>query len=146
MTTAFKTIEKVLEHKGHDVWAIHPGATVLDAIQEFKNRNIGSLAVMENDKIVGIFTERQYARNVFLKGKASPTTPVREVMKTDVAYVTSEQSIPDCMAIMTANKIRHLPVMEGENVVGMVSIGDLVESTISDQKFTIEQLEHYISS
>ena len=140
------TIEKVLERKGRDVWTIHPGATVLDAIQEFGNKNVGSLAVMENDRLVGIFTERQYARNVFLKGRASPTTPVRDVMETEVAYVTPKHTVPECMAIMTKRKFRHLPVMEHEKVVGMVSIGDLVEITNAEQKYTIEQLELYIRS
>jgi len=140
------TVEQVLEHKGRDVWTIAPTATVLDAIKEFVNRNIGSLAVMEDGKLVGIFTERQYARNVFLKGKHSPTTTVRDVMASEVAYVTPEQTVPECMAIMIDKRYRHLPVMVGEKVVGMVSIGDLVESTISEQKFTIEQLEHYIRS
>ena len=140
------TVEQLLEHKGRDVWTIAPDATVLDAIKEFVNRNVGSLVVMEDDRIVGIFTERQYARNVFLKGKASPTTTVRDVMATDVVYVSPEQTVPECMAIMTDKKYRHLPVMKDDKVVGMVSIGDLVESTISDQKFTIEQLEHYIRS
>jgi len=140
------TVEQLLEHKGRDVWSIAPDATVLDAIREFVNRNVGSLVVMEDDRIVGIFTERQYARNVFLQGKASPTTKVRDVMATDVAYVSPEQTVPECMAIMTDKKYRHLPVLKDDKVVGMVSIGDLVESTISDQKFIIEQLEHYIRS
>jgi len=140
------TVEQLLEHKGREVWTITPDATVLDAIKEFVNRNVGSLLVMEDDRIVGIFTERQYARNVFLKGKASPTTTVRDVMATDVAYVSPDQTVPECMAIMTDKRYRHLPVLKDDKVVGMVSIGDLVESTISDQKFTIEQLEHYIRS
>ncbi len=140
------TVEQLLEHKGRDVWTIDPDATVLDAIREFVNRNVGSLVVMEDGKLIGIFTERQYARNVYLQGKASPTTTVREVMETDVAYVEPERTVPECMAIMTEKRYRHLPVMVGDKVVGMVSIGDLVESTISDQKFTIEQLERYIRS
>lgn len=140
------TVEQLLEHKGREVWSIAPDAFVLDALKEFVNRNVGSLVVMEDDRIVGIFTERHYARNVFLKGKASPTTKVRDVMATDVAYVSPEQTVPECMAIMTDKKYRHLPVMKDDRVVGMVSIGDLVESTISNQKFIIEQLEHYIRS
>ncbi len=138
------TVKQLLEHKGRDVWTIDPDATVLDAIQKFADKNIGSLVILEAGKLVGIFTERQYARNVFLKGKTSTTTTVREVMETDVAYVTPERTVPECMAIMTEKRYRHLPVMVGDEVVGMVSIGDLVESTISEQKFTIEQLERYI--
>ncbi len=140
------TVEQLLAHKGRDVLTIDPEATVLDAIREFVDKNVGSLVVMEDGKLVGIFTERQYARNVFLKGKSSPTTTVREVMETNVAYVGPEHTVPECMAIMTEKRYRHLPVIEGDEVVGMVSIGDLVESTISEQKFTIEQLEHYIRS
>ena len=140
------TVEQLLNRKGHDVYAINPEATVLEAIKEFVEKNVGSLVVMDNDQLVGIFTERLYARNVFLKGKHSPSTTVRDVMETEVAYVAPEHTIPECMAIMTEKKYRHLPVLEDGNVIGMVSIGDLVESTISEQKFTIEQLEHYIRS
>ena len=140
------TVEQLLEHKGRDVWTIGPEATVLDAIREFVDKNVGALAVMEGDRLVGLVTERMYARNVYLKGKSSPTTLVRDIMDTEVAYVTPEQTVPECMALMTEKRHRHLPVIADEKVVGMVSIGDLVESTISEQKFTIEQLEHYIRS
>ena len=138
------TVKQLLDTKGHDICAIHPEATVLDALKAFVNNNVGSLMVMEDDKLVGLVTERMYARNVFLKGKHSPTTLVRDIMETEVVYADPENTVPECMAIMTDKKIRHLPVMENGKVLGLISIGDLVQSTISDQKFTIEQLEHYI--
>ena len=125
-------------------------STVKDAMQAMKRHHRGCVLITQDGTVrsplVGIFTERRYARNVFLKGKHSPTTTVREVMETEVGYVTPERTVPECMALMTEKKFRHLPVMEGDDVVGMVSIGDLVESTISEQKFTIEQLELYIRS
>ena len=138
------TIQQLLDKKGHDVWSIHPDDTVLDAIQKMADKEIGSLVVIEDDKRVGIFTERHYARNVFLKGKASPTTPVRDIMATRVICAWPEQTVEQCMAVMTEKRVRHLPVLEKKQLVGIISIGDLVKSIIADQKFTIEQLEHYI--
>jgi CBS domain-containing protein len=106
--------------------------------------DIGSLVVMDGEKLVGIITERHYARNVVLKGKASPTTPVRDIMERRVICARPEQTVEQCMALMTDKRVRHLPVLEGKKVTGIVSIGDLVKSIIGDQKFIIEQLEHYI--
>lgn len=137
-------VRKLLEEKGHDVWSVHPDDTVLDAIQKMANKGVGALVVIEDDKLVGIFTERHYARNVFLKGKSSPKTPVREIMTTRVVCARPEQTVEECMAVMTEKRVRHLPVLDEDRLVGIISIGDLVKSVIADQKFTIEQLEHYI--
>ena len=139
------TVRQILHAKGHDVTTIDPDATVYNAIKKLADENIGSLVVMDDEKIVGIVTERDYARNVILKGKASPTTLVKDIMSTRVVCVGPEQSVEECMAVMTDKAIRHLPVLENKQLVGMVSIGDLVKSIIGDQKFIIEQLEHYIS-
>jgi CBS domain-containing protein len=139
------TVRQILHAKGHDVATIDPDATVYNAIKKLADENIGSLVVMDDEKIVGIVTERDYARNVILKGKASPTTLVKDIMSTRVVCVGPEQSVEECMAVMTDKAIRHLPVLENKQLVGMVSIGDLVKSIIGDQKFIIEQLEHYIS-
>ncbi len=138
------TLQMLLDGKGHDVWSVHPDDTVLDAIKMMAKKDIGALVVVEDDKPVGIFSERDYARNVYLKGKSSPETPVRDVMAAPVICVGPDQSVNECMALMTEKRIRHLPVMDGDELVGMVSIGDLVKSVIAEQQFTIEQLEHYI--
>ena len=140
------TMQKLLDGKGRDVWSVHPDDTVADAIKVLASKDIGGLIVIEDGKPVGIFTERDYARNVYLKGKSSPETPVREVMATPVFCAHPDQSVEECMAVMTDKHIRHLPIMDSGKLVGMVSIGDLVKSVIADQKFTIEQLEHYIHS
>ncbi len=139
------TVRQILDAKGHDVATIGPDATVYNAIKKLADENIGSLVVMDDEEIVGIVTERDYARNVILKGKASPTTLVRDIMSTRVVSVGLEHSVEECMAVMTDKAIRHLPVLESKRLVGMVSIGDLVKSIIGDQKFIIDQLEHYIS-
>ncbi len=139
-----RTVQQMLDEKGHDILSIHPDDSVFDAVQRLADANIGSLIVVEDDRPVGIFTERDYARSVILKGKSSPTTPVRDIMTTRVIFVKPEQTVEDCMAIMTDKHIRHLPVLDDEKLVGMISIGDLVKSIIADQKFTIEQLEQFI--
>ena len=139
-----RTVQQLLDEKGHDIQSVHPDESVFDAIQKLANANIGSLIVVEDDRPVGIFTERDYARNVILKGKSSPTTPIRDIMTTRVIFVQPEQTVEDCMAIMTDKHIRHLPVLDGEKLIGMISIGDLVKSIIAEQKFTIEQLEQFI--
>ncbi len=139
-----RTVQQLLDEKGGVIQSIHPDDSVFDAVQKLANANIGSLIVIEDDRPVGIFTERDYARNVILEGKSSPTTPVRDIMTTRIIYVQPEQTVEECMAIMTDKHIRHLPVLSGEKLVGMISIGDLVKSIIEDQKFTIEQLEQFI--
>ncbi|MBR1133868.1 CBS domain-containing protein [Bradyrhizobium iriomotense] len=138
------TIGQLLDKKGREVLSVRPDETVSDAIKKMADKNVGSLVVMEGDKLVGIMTERHYARNVFLKGRASPTTPVRDIMESKVVFVRPDQSVEEAMAIMTEKAVRHLPVIEQGNVVGMISIGDLVKDKISDQTFVIEQLVHYI--
>ncbi|MFB3133542.1 MAG: CBS domain-containing protein [Rhodothermales bacterium] len=137
-------LQVLLEGKGHDVWSVHPDDTVLDAIKVLAEKDIGALIVIEDDKPVGIFSERDYARNVYLKGKSSPETLVRDVMAAPVICVRPDQSVDECMALMTEKRFRHLPVLDGGELVGMVSIGDLVKSVIAEQQFNIEQLEHYI--
>ena len=140
------TLKMLLKGKGHDVWAVHPDDTVLDAIKMLAEKDIGALIVIKDDKPVGIFTERDYARNVYLKGKSSLDTAVRDVMVGPVICVKPDQTVDECMALMTAKRFRHLPIMDGDELVGMVSIGDLVKSVIAEQQFTIEQMEQYIHS
>jgi CBS domain-containing protein len=139
-----KTVKQLLDSKGDEVWTIEPDESVLDAIQKMADKNVGALVVIEDRKPVGIFTERHYARNVFLKGRRSPTTPIRAVMSTRIVCAKPEQTIEECMAVMTDKRVRHLPVLDHGKLVGIVSIGDLVKSKIADQEFTIEQLVHYI--
>jgi len=137
-------IKQVLDNKGYDVRFIHPEASVFDALKLMAELNIGSLVVLEDEKLAGIITERHYAREVVLKGKTSRGTLVRDIMSTKVDCARPDQSVEECMAIMTARAVRHLPVLEHERLVGIVSIGDMVNSVIEDQRFTIEQLEHYV--
>ena len=139
-----RTVQQLLDEKSGEIYSIHPDDSVFDAVKKLATANIGSLIVIEDDKPVGIFTERDYARNVILKGKSSPTTPIRDIMTIRVIFVNPEQTVEECMAIMTDKHIRHLPVLRDEKVIGMISIGDLVKSIIADQKFTIEQLEQFI--
>ena len=140
------TLKMLLKDKGHDVWSVHPDDTVLDAIKMLAEKDIGALIVIKDDKPVGIFTERDYARNVYLKGKSSLDTAVRDVMVAPVICVKPDQTVDECMALMTAKRFRHLPIMNGDELVCMVSIGDLVKSVIAEQQFTIEQMEQYIHS
>ena len=140
------TLKMLLKDKGHDVWSVHPDDTVLDAIKMLAEKDIGALIVIEDDKPVGIFTERDYARRVYLKGKSSLETAVRDVMVSPIITAKIDQTIEECMAVMTTKRFRHLPVMDAGELVGMVSIGDLVKSVIAEQQFTIEQLENYIHS
>lgn len=135
----------VLENKGHDVWSIGPDNTVFQALQRLAEKNVGALMVLDGSELVGIFSERDYARKVILQGKSSSDTLVREVMSSRVLYVRPEQSVEECMALMTKYHIRHLPVIDGDRLVGVISIGDLVKSMISHQEFIIEQLENYIA-
>lgn len=138
------TVNHLLRQKGREVHTVSPDDSVFDAIRQMAEKDVGSLVVIEGGRPVGIFTERHYARNVFLKGKSSPKTPVRDAMAIRPIFVLPEQTVEECMAVMTRHRIRHLPVLDGEDLVGIVSIGDLVQSTIADQKFAIDQLEHYI--
>jgi CBS domain-containing protein len=138
------TIKHVLVHKGRDVWTIDPDATVLQALTKMAEKDVGSLVVMDGERLLGIITERHYSRNVILKGKTSPTTLVREIMEKNVIHVQADQSVELCMALMTEKRVRHLPVIENNKVIGLISIGDLLKFVISKKEFTIDQLEHYI--
>ncbi len=138
------TIRQLLAEKGREIFSIASDATVYDAIKEMSDRDIGALIVVEEGKPVGMVTERLYAREIILKGRASPSTLVREVMDTEMIYARLDQTVEECMAVMTAKRIRHLPVISDGGLVGLVSIGDLVKSIITRQEFTIEQLIHYI--
>jgi CBS domain-containing protein len=140
------TARQLLEQKGGETWSIRPDATVFDAIAKMADKNIGSLIVMDGEKLVGVVTERHYARNVVLKGKTSAATKVGDIIEKLVYIATPEQSVEQCMALMTDKRVRHLPVVDGEKLIGVISIGDLVKSIIGDQKFIIGQLEHYIRS
>jgi CBS domain-containing protein len=140
------TVKHLLEKKGRNLWSIDPDATVLDAVAKMAEKDIGSLVVMDGEKLIGVITERHYSRNVVLKGKTSPTTLVRDIMERNVIHVRPEQSVELCMALMTEKRVRHLPVLEGTKVIGIVSIGDLLKFVISKQEFVIEQLEHYVQS
>ena len=141
-----KTVRDLLKQKGRDVWSIAPDSTVYDALKLMAEKNIGALLVIDAGRPVGIFSERDYARQVILKGKTSKDTPVREVMTAKVVFVRPEQSIEECMALMTDKRFRHLPILEEGALVGILSIGDVVKAVISEKDFLIEQLANYISS
>lgn len=138
------TVAQLLDHKGHDIQAVSPDDTVYDAIKRMSDLDIGALIVLDGEKVAGLITERDYARNVFLMGKASPTTPVRDAMADEVLSVGRATTTRECMAIMTGKRTRHLLVMEGEELLGILSIGDLVRSIVAEQDMTIEELEQYI--
>jgi CBS domain-containing protein len=141
-----KLVKHLLDVKGRNVISIAPEASVFDAIKVMADESIGSLVVLdENGKLAGIVTERDYARKVIVMGRSSKDTPVAEIMTTDVLTAASDHTVNACMEIMTERKIRHLPVVEDGRVIAMVSIGDLVQAIIADQKEEIEHLEHYIS-
>ena len=139
------TIDEILQHKSANLWTIAADATVFDAIHLMADKNIGALLVMTGDRLVGIMSERDYTRKVALKGKSSRETRVREIVSTPVISVTSDHTVEECMRLMTEHRVRHLPVLERDRVVGVVSIGDLVNWIISTQSVTITQLESYIS-
>ena len=140
------TVSDLIRMKSNrEIWSISPDATVFDALRELAEKNVGALLVMRGDNIEGIVSERDCVRKVDLQGKASKEIRVREIMTSHVLYLDINQSLEDCMAIMTEKKVRHLPVMEGQKIVGIISIGDVLKEMISDQKFMIEQLSRYIS-
>jgi CBS domain-containing protein len=139
------TIRSLLDKKGYEVWSVPPDATVYDALRLLDERDIGALLVIRGEQLVGILSERDYARKVALKGKTSMKTPVSEIMTEKVVVVEPERTIEQAMAIMTDRRLRHLPVVEDDQVIGLVSIGDLVKEIIADREFIIDQLETYIS-
>lgn len=139
-------VKNILEgRKQNSIFSVAPGVMVYQAIELMCEKNIGGLVIVEEGKLVGIFTERDYARKLILKGKSSKDTPIRELMTPNPITVSLASSIEDCMKIMTDKHIRHLPVVENEQLVGVISIGDLVKQIIEEQKFIIESLEHYIT-
>jgi CBS domain-containing protein len=140
-----QTVQQVLQAKGRDVWTIGPETSVYDALALMADKEIGALVVTDGSKVLGLLSERDYARNVALLGRKSKETPVREIMATRVACVGPDQTVQDCMSIMTEMRVRHLPVMEGETLVGLVSIGDLVKAIIEEQEVLIEHLVRYIN-
>lgn len=140
------TVRQVLDEKGHQVWSIAPDATVYDALALMAEQDIGSLAVLQDGRLVGLISERDYARKVILKGRHSKDTPVRDIMAVRMPYAEPEQTVEECMAIVTDQRVRHLPVLEDGHLIGIVSIGDLVKAIIDEQQFIIDQLVHYINS
>jgi CBS domain-containing protein len=140
-----ETVRQVLDGKGRTVWSVGPEAMVYEALQLMAAKDVGALLVMEGGRLMGMLSERDYARKVFLKGRSSPTTRVREVMTERLVTVSPGQSIEECMALMTVHRVRHLPVLEGDAVVGLISIGDVVKASLAAKDFLIKQLENYIT-
>jgi CBS domain-containing protein len=139
------TIDSLLTNKKNSVWSVAPDSTVYDAIQMMSDKNVGALPVMSGGQLLGMFSERDYTRKVVLKGKASKTTAVREIVSSPVISVTPHETVEECMRLMTEHRVRHLPVLDGDRVVGIVSIGDLVNWIISAQNLALSQMEDYIS-
>ncbi len=139
------SVKQILQGKGHDIWSIGPESSVYDAIAMMADKEIGALVVMESDSLVGVLSERDYARKVILKGRSSKDTKIKEIMTSRVAYARPEQSVEECMGIMTDKRIRHLPVLDGDKLLGIISIGDLVKTIIEEQQHVIKQLEQYIN-
>lgn len=140
-----KWVHDILKDKGAEVWSVGPDDTVFDSLKVMADKGVGALLVMNGEKLVGIVTERDYARKVILEGKSSRTATVAEVMTDQVLCVSPDQTVDECMALMTKKRARHLPVLEEEKVVGIVSIGDLVKAMINEQQVMIDQLQHYIA-
>jgi CBS domain-containing protein len=141
-----KLVKNILDSKGNDIWYIAPDDSVLDAIRMMADKGVGALLVMNNENLVGIISERDYARKVILEGRSSEKTLVKDISTTEVICARPEQTVEECMLLMTENHIRHLPVKHDEKVVGVLSIGDLVKAIIEEQHFTIRQLEMYITN
>jgi CBS domain-containing protein len=139
------TVKRLLEKKGSAIWSVTPHAMVYEALSVMAEKNIGAVLVIDNGVLVGILSERDYARKIILKGKRSVDTLVWEIMTPDVIFVNPEQNLEECMALMTDKRIRHLPVFSGDQLVGLISIGDVVKELISEKEFVIEQLENYIA-
>jgi len=140
-----KKIRELLDDKGTEIWSIAPTDSVYDALALMAEKNVGALLVMDRDRLVGILTERDYTRDVVLQGRTARETQASEIMTSRPVCVGPEQTVEECMALMSDKRVRHLPVIEGDRVVGLISIGDAVKATISEQRFIIKQLEQYIS-
>ena len=138
-------VKDILDSKGHDVWSVGPNDTVFEALTLMAQQGIGSVLVMDGDKLKGILTERDYARKVILEGRSSKDVPVHDVMTTHVLCASPDRTIDECMALMTDKRARHLPVVDHKRVIGVVSIGDLVKAVISEQQVLIDHLQHYIA-
>ena len=140
-----KLIRNILDSKGNDIWQVGPDDSVLNTIKMMADKGVGALLVIDSGKLVGIVSERDYARKVILKGRSSETTPIKDIMTSEVVCAEPENTVEECMSLMTDHHIRHLPVMQHGKVVGVLSIGDLVKAIIEEQHFTIKQLEMYIT-
>lgn len=140
-----KSVSDILKTKGYDIWVVKPDDSVFDSLKLMAEKEIGALMVMDGDKLVGIVTERDYARKVILEGKSSKNSKVAEVMTKRVLCVAPDRTVDECMALMTDKRARHLPVVDHKRVIGIVSIGDLVKTMINEQQVLIDQLQHYIS-
>lgn len=140
------TVRQVLEEKGRTVWTIGPDASVYDAVALMAEKEIGALPVVQDGRLVGLISERDYARKVILRGRASKDTPVRDIMTARVVYARPDQTVEECMAVITDQRVRHLPVLENGRLIGLISIGDLVKAIIAEQQFIIDQLVQYIAS
>ena len=138
-------VNQLLKGKGQNVWSVEPDTPVFQALELMAEKNCGAVLVLKADRLVGILSERDYARKVILKGKSSKNTLVKSIMSTRVVCIRTDQTVNDCMALMTDKRIRHLPVLQDKKLVGVISIGDVVKAVISEQEFIIHQLENYIS-
>ncbi|KPK29743.1 MAG: histidine kinase [Nitrospira bacterium SG8_35_1] len=139
------TVKQLLKSKENNIWSISPEATVFEGLQAMADKNIGALLVTKDDNLVGIFSERDYARKVILKGKASKDTTIGELMTREVVYITPENSLDECMALMSAKHIRHLPIISNGKLLGLLTLGDVVKEILSNQEFKIQEMEKYIS-
>ncbi|CAN5305484.1 CBS domain-containing protein [soil metagenome] len=139
------TVRNLLEKKGYTVYSVSPDSSVYDALEDLEEKNLGGLVVVENDKLIGVFTERDYARKVILKGRSSRETRVSDIMTNRPIYVNPDNTIEDCMQLMNNKHIRHLPVMENNKLIGVISISDIIDHIISEKDFIIENLEQYIT-